>query len=93
MKRFSQGGNSPSPKQLLWDTDNDELEDDFNFAACFSPPTQGSGPPSFSQSSSLQSESLRELPFSGISASGSDSLEPGSILGKGSKMECNKNHL
>ena len=87
MKRFSQGGNSPSPKQLFWDTDNDEPNNDFNFAASSSSPTPGSGLPTFSQSSSLLSQPLRDLPFSGFSASGSDSLEPGSILGKGSKIE------
>ena len=89
MKRFSQGGNSPSPKQLFWDTDNDEL-DDFHFAAS-SPPSPGSGLPTFSQGSSLPSQPFRELPFSGISASGSSSLEAGSILGKGSKIEFKEN--
>ena len=89
MKRFSQGGSSPCPKHLLVaSSDSDEYDD-------FQVPNFSSSPPSnlgliFSQGSSNQSQpwmNYDELPFSGVSAPGSDSLESESILGKSSKLD------
>ena len=88
---------------LVASSDSDEYDDFQvpNFSS--SPPSNldfhglniSSSPPSnlgliFSQGSSNQSQpwmNYDELPFSGVSAPGSDSLESESILGKSSKLD------
>ena len=90
MKRYSQGGNSPSPKH--WFCDDSDESDEVAFPTFTLSPSQsslGQLPSQFSlsRSSSVQSgpwPNFEEFPFS--SSPENDFTETGSNIGKSSKQ-------
>ena len=86
MKRHSESGSSPFPKQLICDSSSEESGDDIqNFFTQSSYTSSSTAVFNFSQRSSSQSQpwpNNMELPFSDASEK-----DAGSIFGKSSKIE------